>query len=213
MTPPATSTAICKIAATTPFTVAAVTAVATPYSTVVASTIADFIPVLFHPVVPALLLVILWAFVAIVTALTAVEALNPTGITLCVHGNPTAHHGFSTRRCASQVRVDASQYPLDVFQSEVALAVAAVAHVLVPVREALQDPVRERLVRDDLPMFVESTQRSIHRLQPDVRVLFGLQFAVMLYFVAGHMNSIGNTVINIHQRQPRRSPVASATIY
>lgn len=69
------------------------------------------------------------------------------------------------------------------------------------------------LVRDNLPMIVESITRSIHRLRPDVRVLFGLQLEVILYFVADHTTRIRKPVIFTYQRQPRCSPVASAVIY
>lgn len=84
------STASCTAAAITSSTVVAATAVAPHFPVIVASAAAVVLSVWLFPVIPALLLVVLRAFVAVVTVLS--EALDPTGITLCVHGNPTAHH-------------------------------------------------------------------------------------------------------------------------
>ena len=79
---PAVSTASCTSIATLSFTVAA-------------STAAVLLPVRFPPVVSALLHVVaLRAFVSVVTVLTAVEALNPAGVTLRMHGHPAARARF-----------------------------------------------------------------------------------------------------------------------
>ena len=72
----------------------------------------------------------------------------------------------------------------DVVQPEVALVAAAVVYVLILICAVLQDPVCMMLVCDDLSMFMESVPRSIHRVQPDVRALSGLQLGVMQCFVA-----------------------------
>lgn len=83
---------------TTAASTASCTAAATPSSTVAACTAAVLRPVRFPPVVPALLLDVgRWEIVAAVTVSTAVEALHPTGNTLCVDGNPTAHNRFYSR--------------------------------------------------------------------------------------------------------------------
>ena len=151
-----------------------------PPLTTAAST-AAVLPVRFPPVGPPLLRVaVLRAFFPVVTVLIAVEALYPAGVALRMHGNAAAHNRFSVRGGAGQVVcVDVAWCPLDVLQPEVALVVAAVAHVLVLIREALQDPVCEMLVRDDLPMFTEPVPRSICRVQPDIGILSGPQLGVM----------------------------------
>ena len=118
--PPAASTANC-------------TAAATPSSTVAASTAAVLLPARF------LRVVVLRAFVPVVTLLTAVEALYSAGVTLHMHGNPTAHNRFSTRGAGKLVCVGVPQFPIVVLQPEVTLVLGAVAHVVVLIREALQE--------------------------------------------------------------------------
>lgn len=84
-----------------------------------------------------------------------------------------------------------------VSQLEDARLVAAGTHVLARVREALQDPVLGLLLsRDYLPVFTESTPRSIHRVQSDVGILSGLQLDVMQYLVDGHAAGDGISLTN-----------------
>ena len=45
------------------------------------------------------------------------------------------------------------------------------------------------------PMFMEHVPRSIHRIQPDIGILSGLQLGVMQYFVAGHAPGVRNPVV------------------
>lgn len=68
------------------------------------------------------------------------------------------------------------------------------------------------LVRDDLPMFMESVPRSIHRLQPDDGIMSGLQLGVMQYFVAGHAIGVGTPIVLVDQLYPRFSSVAGTFI-
>lgn len=68
------------------------------------------------------------------------------------------------------------------------------------------------LVRDDFPKFMESVPRSVHRVQPDVYILSGLQLGAMQYFVANHATGVENPVVLVDQRYPRCSSVAGAVV-
>ena len=67
-------------------------AAVTPSSTVWASIAAAFLPVRLPPVVPTILRGFIGSSNLLVTVLTAVEALYPVGVALCMHGNPMAHN-------------------------------------------------------------------------------------------------------------------------
>lgn len=136
----------------------------------------------FHPVVPALLLVVfLRAFIPVIAALTEVEALCPLE-------SPCAC--IATPRRTTELRCDGERAKLSVWMfcsvrlasSSPNLAVLAeIAHALI--REPLQDYLREMLISDHPPMFMESFRRSTHRVQSNVEILSGLQvwgFAILL---------------------------------
>ena len=57
------------------------------------------------------------------------------------------------------------QCSLGVLTPELELVLAADTHVLILVPEALGDPVREAMARDDLPMFMEPTRRLVNALK------------------------------------------------
>lgn len=82
-------------------------------------------------------------------------------------------------------------------QPEVALVVELVPRVLVFVLEDFQDHVRKMWICDYLLMFMESVLRSLHRVQPEVGILSGLQLGVVQYFVPGHATGIENAIVKI----------------
>lgn len=86
-------------------------------------------------------------------------------------------------------------------------------HVFVIVQETLQDVVRDMLVRNDLPVFMESFPRPTLRVQPDVGILSGLQLGHVENFVADRAPGAGGTIGIFYQPQSRCSPVAGAVVY
>lgn len=121
---------------------------------------------------------------------------------------------ISARRGESHVaRLSFPWCPLDVLRPEIALVVPEIAHVLVPVREALQDPLREVLVHDNLPLFMESIPRPIAYNQMSGPFPgYVLELRNTCCFVAGYAMGVGNPITLVYEHYPRCSSVAGSIV-